>query len=99
MRALKAAVIVMGVLIVAGFAFVVITIAGRVSGGDPGDAIGDLKIDVDPACRMADAWSADGLLFLRLSGPEVCDLVLLVNPKSGRQVGQIGLGQSSAPVE
>lgn len=100
MRALKATVIFMGILIVAGFAFVIVTIVGRVGGDSPTETLGAVTLDVDPACRLADAWSAEGLLYIRLSGAEGnnCEAILLVKPETGREVGRISLGQSG-PLE
>ncbi len=97
MRALKALVIVMGVLIVAGFAFVIVTIVGRVSGPDPVETLGQLSVQIDPGCRLADAWSADALLYLRLTGAETCDTILLVQPKDGKVVGRISVSDKPAP--
>ncbi len=101
MRALKATVIFMGILIVAGFAFVVITIVGRVGGDSPTETLGTVTVDADPACRLADAWSADGLLYIRLTGPDSnrCAAIMLVNPETGREVGRITLGKSDRTIE
>ncbi len=101
MRALKATVIFMGILIVAGFAFVIITIVGRAGSDSPSKTLGAVSVDADPACRLADAWSGDDLLYIRLAGPDSnsCEAILLVNPKTGREVGRITLGRASSTLE
>lgn len=102
MRALKAVVIIMGILIVAGFAFVIVTIVSR-SGGDSSSAmLGPVSVEADPSCSLADAWSADGVLYLRLTGPDkqTCDAILQIDPKTGKEIGRISLGpRSSSAVE
>ncbi|MEQ8652723.1 MAG: hypothetical protein RIC87_09700 [Kiloniellales bacterium] len=101
MRALKAVVIIMGILIVAGFAFVIVTIVSRVDGDAPSEAVGQITLDSDPSCRLADAWSGDGILYIRLAGPDrqTCETILQIDPKTGKEIGRISLGPSSSAVE
>ncbi|MEO1193354.1 MAG: hypothetical protein AAFY02_16455 [Pseudomonadota bacterium] len=95
MKAIKAAVIIMAVLLVLGFGFVAVTIIGRLSGDQTPEVRGDVTLAVPDECRLADAWSAGGLLYLRLSGPRACDLILLVDPDSQKEFGRIALSNQS----
>ncbi len=100
MKALKVAVVAMGVLIVAGFAFVVVTIVGRVTGDSPLEQLGSLALEIPADCSLADAWSADGLLYVRLGGPasKGCAVILLVDPQTGSEAGRVTLTPgTSAP--
>lgn len=99
MKALKISVIVMGVLIAIGFVFVVVTIIGRLTGEAPAPVRGNVTLEAGPGCSLADAWSADGFLYLRITGPEDCPAVLLFDPKTQEQVGRISLGQGGQSVE
>ena len=99
LKALKTLVIVMGVLIVAGFAFVAITVIGRLSGGGPVESLGDLAIPVEANCTLADAWSAQKLLYLRIAGDTRCTAIVMVDPKTRKEVGRVTLGGPKASVE
>ncbi len=101
MKALKAIAIIMGILIVTVFAFVVVTIVGRVGGDNPARQLGTVTLEAVTDCSLANAWSDEGLLYLRLEGVETsnCAAILLIDPKSGKEVGRIRLGQNSVAVE
>ncbi len=99
MKALKASVIVMGVLIAVGFVFVVVTIIQRLTGETPAPVRGDVTLEAGAGCSLADAWSADGYLYLRIAGPQDCPAVLLFDPKTQEQVGRISLGKPGQGVE
>lgn len=94
MKALKAAVIGMAVLLALGFGFVVFTILQRLSGEDAPPLRGDMTLPAAGDCRLADAWNADGLLYLRLEGPRACEAVVLVDPAAQREVGRIQLDRT-----
>lgn len=96
MKALKAAVIVMGILIAVGFVFVAATIVRRMT-SDPAPPVkGSVLLDAGSGCSLADAWSADGFLYLRTAGEGSCQAVLVFDPKTQEQVGRIGL-DAAAP--
>ncbi len=89
MRALKLAVVVMGVLIVAGTTVLVATIATRLS--VPGATDKLLSLDEPAGTRIvAIAGPADRLAVqLQGGGP---DRVVLIDPRSLRVLGRITLG-------
>ncbi len=88
---LKAIVIVMGVLIVIGFAVVVIEITRRLSnlGAEDGWAPG-LALAVPAGCAVAEIAGVGERLALRLKPAASCpDLIYL--DASGREVGRVEL--------
>jgi hypothetical protein len=89
MKALKAVVIGMGLLILLGLALVVAAIVSRVS-DDSEESAGEgapreVALGVAPACKVAGLAEAEDLLALRLEGPAEadCPAVLLVDPANG----------------
>ncbi len=91
MRALQAAVIVMGVLIVAGVAVLAVTIVHRL-GGPAGGPQAALVLDEPSGTRMAGVSGAGDRLALLLQGGGP-DRVVLVDPRSGHVTGRVSLGQ------
>ncbi len=93
MQALKAAVIVMGLLILAAFGLVVYMLLGRIADGGGGDAFGTRDIDIPAGCELAAAVSDGERLVVRLAGlPERdCQQVILVDPASGEEIGRLRL--------
>ena len=96
MRALKALVIVMGVLIVAGtvaLVAVVVQRAGGVAGGGAGSARLDLALDQPEGSRIAGIAAAEGnTLGVWVARPDG-DRVVLVDTRRGRVAGEIRLGR------
>jgi len=93
MRALKAAVIVMGVLILAGVATIVVTIVNRMSGpgvaeGAPAQAV----LDEPAGTRIAGTSLVADRIALQLQGGGP-DRVLVLDTRSGHVVARIGLGK------
>ncbi|GAB5470530.1 MAG: hypothetical protein Kilf2KO_35600 [Rhodospirillales bacterium] len=86
--------IVMGILLVLGFVFIIVVIIQRLSGEKAPPLRGDVTLPLAEDCRLADAWSAGGLLYLRIGGAAGCDAVLLFDPDSQNQVGRIDLGKA-----
>ncbi len=99
MRGLQVAVIVMGVLIVAGVAVIGVTIAKRTIGGaevaretvrDVPGAVRDIQLDEPEGTRIvavtgqAPRWAVQ----LQGGGP---DRVVMVDTQDGRVVGRLGL--------
>ncbi len=101
MRALKALVIGMGVLIVVGTVVVAVKMfqlasgldgsAGSGSGAAAGDGFGTLGLGMAASCEVADAVATEGGLVLRYAGPakDGCDVLHVVEPDGGRLVGTI----------
>jgi len=91
MRALKAAVILMGILIVGGLALLAYAVVGGLSGARPDVGFGDTTVVLPPGCVIAEARVADGTLVLRTDGPTErgCQQVILLDPKSGRELGRV----------
>jgi uncharacterized protein DUF6476 len=107
MRALKALVIVMGIIIVAGVAVVVVTIVNRLQNKTPaamtasGAAeLGDVVLPLPAGCRVAEMTSANDRLWLRLepltgnSADAACADILILDPATGSVVGRLSPGTS-----
>lgn len=99
MQALKALVIGMGILIVAGFGLVVATIVMRAGSMKDSAELGDLHLDLPESCAIAGIAEADGLLALRLDGPrrDGCGAVVLVDASTREIAGRIHAGTDSQP--
>ena len=92
MRALKVLVIVMGLLIVAGTAVVIVTVAKRVSpAGRPASAPVAASLTLPPGCNVAEMTTIGDRLALRLEGDGDCRQILLVDPATASITGHIGL--------
>lgn len=96
MRALKALVIGMGVLIVIGLTVVVVKMVTILADGptrtaDGGPGFGRLALEAPAACRIADAVAGSGTLVVRLDGPAEagCGALYVVDPEAGRVLGRI----------
>lgn len=89
MRVLQAAVIVMGVLIVAGVATIVVTIVGRMSGPGGGAAVQSL-LDEPEGTRIAGASVGGDRVAVRLQGGGP-DRVVVVDTRGGRVIARIAL--------
>ncbi len=93
-------VIILGILLVVGFAIVIATIAARVSGGDEETApapaevtpAGDLSVPVPAGYRIEGATGDERRLVLHLSaGPEMPERVMVINTRDGRVVSSVVL--------
>lgn len=100
MQALKALVIVMGVLIIAGLAVIVVTIYNRMqartaSAGAAADgelpAFDRAAVPVPAGCRVAAMQPAGDRLLLQLAGIAGCEQILVVDLRSGRLLGRLDL--------
>ncbi len=93
MRALKLAVIVMGVLILAGTGTIVITVVNRMSGPAPASgAAAQAVLDEPAGTRIAGVSLAPDRVALQLQGGGP-DRVLVLDTRAGRVVARIGLGK------
>jgi len=100
MQALKALVIVMGVLIIAGVTVVVVTIYNRMRASAPGSgaAAGNelpsfdrATVPVPAGCRVAGLEPAGDRLLLQLAGVAGCEQILVIDLRSGRLLGRLDL--------
>ncbi len=93
MRALQAAVIVMGVMIVAGVATIMVTIASRMSGGGAGGAMVQTVLADEPAgTRIAGASLAADRVAVQLQGGGP-DRVVVIETRNGRVIAKIALAR------
>jgi hypothetical protein len=91
MRALQAAVIVMGVLIVAGVATIVVTVVSRLSGGGAAGGMPTQALLDEPAgSRIAGLAVAADRVAVQLQGGGP-DRVVVVETRSGHVIARIGL--------
>ncbi len=95
MQSIKALVIIMGLLILAGLGLLVYGVVDQVSGiAGPGEAGGfDAALVTLPGgCVLAEARIDEGRLVLRAEGPADrpdCQQVILLDPASGAELGRI----------
>jgi hypothetical protein len=94
MRALKAAVIVMGVLIVAGVGTIVVTIVTRMAGpgAGVGGAVAQAVLDEPEGTHIAGVSLATDRVAVQLQGGGA-DRVVVVDTRAGRVVARIGLAK------
>ncbi len=93
MQSIKALVIFMGLLIVAGLGLVAYGMVNQVT-DDPGAAGGfdETKLPLPAGCRLAEARLDEGRLVLRAEGPPDrpdCQQVILLDPASGAEFGRV----------
>ena len=93
MQILKALVIVMGVLIFAGFGVVVITIANRMSRGSESAGFGNASLALPAGCAIADARANGDRLILRVDGPRErnCQQVVIIDMETGQVTGRVSV--------
>ena len=95
MRALKIAVVVMGVMLIVGFAALVAIIAGRISrGGAPSPAarvFASPAIDIPRGARIEAMTAGSDRVILALALPEGGRELLVIDLTSGARLGTIEL--------
>jgi hypothetical protein len=91
MQALKIIVIALGVLILVGVTVVIVAVATRMKGGSPGRSFEPASLVLPKGCRVVEMTTAGPRLALRLGDGSDCQLILLVDPDSGRETGRISL--------
>ena len=91
-RALKVLVVVMGVLIVFGTAALVWVVVQRLSGVAETAPPREMALPLPEGNRIAGIAGADRALAVWVTGPEG-DRLLLLDPRSGRVVGEIRAGR------
>jgi len=90
LRGLKTAVVVMGVLIVAGTVGLFVVLAKRMSAGST--AIASVVLDEPPGTRIAGTSAAADRVAVQLQGGGP-DRVVFVDTKSGRVLGRVALAR------
>ncbi len=95
MQSIKALVIFMGLLILAGLGLLVYGVVGRVSevsdAGVPG-GFDETVVPLPVGCTLAQAELDEGRLVLRAEGPADrpdCQQVILLDPDSGAELGRV----------
>ena len=95
MKSIKALVIFMGLLIVAGLGLLVYGMVNQISGvASPGvsDGFDAASVALPAGCVLAEARIDEGRLVLRIEGPPSyphCQQVILLDPDSGAELGRI----------
>ncbi|MBM3486413.1 MAG: hypothetical protein FJX67_07230 [Alphaproteobacteria bacterium] len=90
MRALKFLVILMGVLIAAGLAVIVVTLVNRAGSGDKAGP-GTVAVDLPPGASVVETTAADGRLYLRLRTQDGRHIILILDGATGRALGTLEL--------
>jgi len=95
MRALKVLVVVMGVMLIVGFAALVAVIAGRVSRGGPSPATSRVfagpSIDIPRGAHIEAMTAGSDRLILALALPEGGRELLVIDLATGARLGTIEL--------
>jgi hypothetical protein len=100
MRALKVLVVVMGVLLVAGFAVVVVTIMSRISQRATPPAapavahlapFGDTTVTLPADSLVMEVQGAGERIFLRLELADGSEMLLILDAATGAELGRIKL--------
>jgi len=90
-RGLKLLVIVMGVMIVAGFTMLIVTIAGRLSRGSPAAPFATGPIDIPRGARVEAMTAGTDRLVLGLELPDGARRLLILDLATGRELGRVEL--------
>lgn len=92
MQALKALVIGMGLLILAGLGLVAYGLVGGTSKLTSSPAgFGEISLDLPAGCAIAEAEAEGGRIIVRTEGPgeRGCQQVLVIDQSSGKILGRI----------
>jgi hypothetical protein len=92
MRALKTLVVVMGIMLIGGFAVLVAVIIGRVSrGGAPPRSFSPTAIDIPRGARIESMTAATDRLILDLALPDDGRQLVVIDLVTGTRLGTIEL--------
>jgi len=92
MRALKALVVVMGIMLIGGFAVLVAVIVGRVShGGSPPRSFAPTAIDIPQGARIEAMTAGTDRLILDLALPEDRRQLVIIDLATGARLGTVEL--------
>jgi hypothetical protein len=105
MRALKVLVVVLGVLLVAGFAVVVVTIMGRLgqraAPAPPAAArlapFGNATVTLPANALVMEVQGAGDRILLRLDLADGSEMLLVLDAATGAELGRIKLEHEKAP--
>lgn len=90
MAALKALVIGMGVLIVAGTVALVVLLIQRAGGGSVASSAFSVSLDVPEGARISGLAVTEQVIAVWVTQPDG-DRIMLVDPRNGRRAGVIRL--------
>ncbi len=91
MQGLKILVVVLGVLILIALTTVIATVASRLKGGSGGGGFGKSSLLLPKGCRVLEVAAAGTKLAMRLGDGPDCQLILFIDPESGRESGRVSL--------
>jgi hypothetical protein len=104
MRALKVLVVVLGVLLVAGFAVVVVTIMSRmgqratpVSAAARAAPFGNTSVMLPENALVMEVQGAGDRILLRLDLADGTEMLLVLDAATGTELGRIKLDHEKAP--
>jgi len=101
MRALKVLVVVLGVLLVAGFAVVVVTIMSRIGQRATPAAhlapFGNTTVTLPPDSLVMEVQGAGDRILLRLDLADGGEMLLVLDAATGTELGRIKLDRETAP--
>ncbi|HKK30695.1 MAG TPA: DUF6476 family protein [Alphaproteobacteria bacterium] len=89
MRAIKALVIGMGVLILVGFIFIVVVLLNRMEKMDEPEPAFRSTVSLPAGTRIVEMQVAGETIILRLKGPEDSDSLVVLDAQTGIETGQI----------
>ena len=102
MRALKVLVVVMGILLVAGFAVVVVTIMSRMSQRAGVTAarpvpFGNTSVTLPADSLVMETYGAGDRVLLRLDLKDGSEMLLVLDAATGTELGRIKLEHEKSP--
>jgi hypothetical protein len=105
MRALKILVVVMGVLLIAGFAVVVVTIIGRMTQRATPAALaaahltpfGTTSVTLPADSLVMEVQGAGDRILLRLDLKDGTEMLLVLDAATGTELGRVKLDHEKAP--
>lgn len=97
MRALKAFLVVMAILIVAGFVFVGVIIVRRISHPQTPPAVAERSLGLPAGSRIAEMLAVGDRLVLRVALPGGSERIIAIDPHTGTVSARIALGADGPP--
>jgi Family of unknown function (DUF6476) len=91
MRALKTLVVVMGIMLIGGFAVLVAVIIGRVRAGAPPRSFSPATIDIPQGARIEAMTAGTDRLILDLALPDDRRQLVVIDLATGARLGTIEL--------
>lgn len=97
MRALKAVVVGMGVLIVVGTVALVVMLVQRAGGGRGAEALPRMALDLPAGSQIVSLAGAGDRFAVLVRRPDG-ERILFLDPRSGRVVGEVSPGAGGVPL-